>query len=435
VTARLYWFDVYLARRRFVGPAGAEMADIERNSCMARSPLVSSRLRLTAPLALAASALIPRAASAADPTTPQKTDRNDKPAADPLAELLALIPVAVADAVEDGLIVTYGNIAAQLAAGDIEPPTSLDDEEGFDAWIHASYSILLASPWREYALVLDRELLGYDVTNIDQTIEAGQPPEMVSLLRGRFDPDAVAAAWAANGYTMSEIDGIPVATLFEDAAIDPKIEISRIALARMNNAAFLPDGTLAYAATLPLMEQAIATANGKAESLAARVDVAATLPALDRPLASAMLVSGDSLSIAAQTPVNLPDGVEVEIEPDDPMPPIAFGIIGITPGGPTLIYDEGEEPVIELPPATLVYRLLMTEPGTAGEAAEVVDARLGTMTSSRTQQPLTELFASWEATAVSDGDVLALDLLPAEGRPVTFWPQPYFSRDLLFLAW
>ncbi|MCC6792087.1 MAG: hypothetical protein IT336_10385, partial [Thermomicrobiales bacterium] len=115
--------------------------------------------------------------------------------------------------------------------------------------------------------------------------------------------------------------------------------------------------------------------------------------------------------------------------------PISFGIIGITPGGPTLIYDEGEEPLIEMPPATLVYRLLMVQPGTADEAAAIVDERLSTLTTPSTGQPLTELFGSWEAIAVAEGDVLALDLLPAEGRPTSFWPQLLFRRDLIFLAW
>ncbi|MCC6791058.1 MAG: hypothetical protein IT336_05190 [Thermomicrobiales bacterium] len=398
---------------------------------MVRSTSVSTRLRVTAPLLLAATALIPRAATAAT-TTPQRED----PAArqsNPLAAMLALVPVDVVGSIDNAQIATFADMAAQLAAGGIATPSSIDDEEAMRKWIHASYPILLAEPFRSRALVFERSLIGFDVTDVDQTLEAGEPPEMITLLRGRFDHDAVAAAWEANGYTMLEVDGIQVASLHEDATLDLENELQRIALARMNNAAFLPDGTLAYTATLPLLERVIATANGASESLAARVDVAATLATLDQPLASAILVPGAALSVAAQVSVDLEEGMEIELA--EQLPPISFGIIGITPGGPTLIYDEGEEPLIEMPPATLVYRLLMIQPGTADEAAAIVDERLSTLTTPSTGQPLTELFGSWEATSVAEGDVLALDLLPAEGRPTSFWPQLLFRRDLIFLAW
>ena len=86
-------------------------------------------------------------------------------------------------------------------------------------------------------------------------------------------------------------------------------------------------------------------------------------------------------------------------------------------------------------PATLIDRLLMAQPGTAEAAAAVADERLNTLDSAASGDPYTELFGSWEASAVHDGDVLALDLLPADGRPVSFWPQLLFNRDLLFLAW
>lgn len=397
---------------------------------MDRMKFVSARWRVVGPLALAGAAIAQRGTALAGPTTPQRDSREGE--VDPLTSLLSLVPVSAAGSEDNAQIATYANMAAQLAAGEIEPPDSIDDEEAMRPWIHASYPILIAEPLRSMAMKIDRSLVGYDVTDLDQTLEAGEPPEMITLLRGRFDQEKVAAAWEANGYKMLEVEGMTVASLFEDADIDPEIEISRLALARMNNAVFLPDGTLAYAATLPLLESVIATANGQGESLANRIDIAATLASLDQSLASAILVPGASLSIAAQTPVNAPD---LEIELFDQMPPIAFGIIGITPGGPTLIYEEGTEPVITMPPATLIYRLLMTQPGTADDAATVADDRLGTMNSAANAQPYTELFGSWEATAVSDDTILAIDLTAAEGRPVSFWPQLLFSRDLLFLAW
>lgn len=392
---------------------------------------ISARWRVLGPLALAGGAIAPRGVAASDPATPQRETRNEI-AGNPLSSLLALTPLSATGSTDNAQLASFADVAAQLAAGGIERPASKDDER-MTAWLHASSPLILPDPFRSKTLRIDRAMLGLDVTDIDQSLEVGSPPAMISLLRGRFDREAVAAAWVANGYTMLEIDGVAVASLFEDATIDRENEISRLALARMNNAAFLPDGTLVYAATLPLMEAVIATADGAGEALMDRVDIAATLASLERPLASAMLVPGSALTVAAHTPIDLaaPEAVDLPNE----MPPISFAIIGVTPGGPTVIYDEGEEPLITMPPATLVYHLLMTQPGSAEEAARVVDERLRTMTSSATEQPYADMFDSWEATALDNGNVLAIDLLPAEGRPTSFWPQLLFSRDLLFLAW
>jgi len=394
--------------------------------------LVSMRSRVVAPAALAGLAL-GRCQTGAALDLPQYLQR------DHLGEMLALVPASAAGPDDNPMIATFADIAAQLAAGDIDRPSSVEDDDGMTPWIHASYSLAIADPIRTRALTITRDLLGYDVTDVDQTLEAGMPPEMVTLFRGRFDEAAVAVAWEINGYKMLEVDGTPVASLFEDAEIDMESQISQIALARMNNAAFLPDGTLAYTASLALMEQVIATAKGDADSLGEREDVAALLASLDEPLVSAIFFSGDAISAAEQISPRLTseqaDEIATQIADPEPMPPVALGLVGVTAGGPTLIYEEGEEPLIELPPATIVYRLLMAEPGTAETAAEVVDARLNRMSSAVNGQPYAELFGTWEATAAADGSTLAIDLTPAEGRPISFWPQVLFARDLLFLAW
>jgi hypothetical protein len=171
------------------------------------------------------------------------------------------------------------------------------------------------------------------------------------------------------------------------------------------------------------------------------VDIAALIGSLEEPLVSALLVPGAQFSLAAQLPPFLLEDQDAKAEIDaqlaatGELPPIALGLVGITAGGPTVIMDEGEEPLIEMPPATIVYRLLMATPGSAEAAATVVDKRLDTMSSMVDQRPYADLFGSWEANAVGDGTILALDLLPPEGSPVSRWIQPLLARDLLFLAW
>lgn len=409
---------------------------------MTRTHPISNRWRVVAP-AVAAGAALTRCIPAGAQDGAQRPLVTDL--MNHFGPMLSLVPASIADEANDAQILMYADIAAQLAAGGIDRIASVDDREGFTRWIHATYPVVIAEPFRSYAKVLTREMLGFDVTDLDQTLQAGLPPNIITLLRGRFDEDAVAAAWEQNGYNMLEIDGLRVASLFEDAQFDFENEISRIALAKMNNAAFLPDGTLAYAPTLQLLESIIETATGAlgpTASVGTRRDVAALLASLDEPVVSAMLFAGTAISVAAQTPVELTadnpellEEIESQLGDPEPMPPVALGMVGVTAGGPTVIYDEGDESLVEMPPATIVYRLLMAEAGTADAAATVVEARLASMQSVRTREPWSELFGSWDARPVSGGDVLALDLTPANGRPVSIWPQMLIMRDLLFLAW
>ena len=409
---------------------------------MTRTHLVSNRWRVIAPAVAAGAALAHRLPGAAQegqqrPLVPDSLS--------PFGPMLGMMPASIAGEGDNPQIATFADIAMQLAAGGIERPASVEDEDGLTPWIHAVYPLLIADPFGRTARVLTRDFLGYDATDIDQTLQAGVPPAMITLLRGRFDESAVAAAWQANGYRMTEAGGIPVASLFEDAEFDVQTEIGKIALSKWNNAAILPDGTLAYAATLPLLESVIETAtgaNGPTASLGAREEIATLLSSLEEPVVSAILFDGLTVSATAQMPVELAvenpellEELEAQLAEPAPMPPVALGLVGVTAGGPTLIYDDGEEPVIEMPPATIVYRLLMAEPGSAETAAGVVEARLASMQSMRTTQPWSELFGSWDAHAVAGGDVLALDLTPAPDRPVSGWQQMLYARDLLFLAW
>ncbi len=400
----------------------------------------SARVRVVAPIAGIGSVFVQRipvlaqdeGRAADEPATPV-------PNRDAFSSLLSLVPAPILNTPDLPLWLSFGDMAAQLAAGGIEPPTSIEDDEGLTRWISASYPIAIAEPFRSNALTLGRDLLGFDVTDIDQSLEAGSPPHVRTLLRGRFDREAVAAAWSAHDYQLSEIDGVTVATLFEDTQIDLSHEISRIALTRMNNAAFLPDGTLAYTPSLDTMKEMIAVANGDAPSVGEDDGIVTLLKSLPTPLASAIFFDGEELSIASQLPVNLNEEVAAELmatlEELDPIPPIALGLVGITPGGPTRPGNDGGAPPVVLPDATIVYRLLMSESGSADAAVDVVLERLESMSSVITRELFSDIYELREVSSIFDGAVLGVDLRPADGRSIALWTSGLFARDLLFLAW
>ena len=401
------------------------------------SRVLSSRSRAVTPFSIGVAALLRQRLASAD----DDVLRQERSSADGFATMLSFIPANFSGFSEDDSSVNFADIAAQLATAELESPDSLEgDDEAVRLWINAVYPLAIATPFGSNALRLTRALIGLDITDIDQTVEFGTPPASVTIVRGRFVHAAVEAAWDANGYKRLDVAGISVASLFEDAQIDMQSELGRIVLARMNNVAFIAEDTLAYASTLPLLTEILDTAAGTKASLTQRVDIAALLQAAELNLASAILFSGASLSISSMVSPDLitePDAFEMLLASltEPAMPPVASGLIGMTPGGPTILPSGAEPPVLDLPPATLVLQLLMLSPGTADAAVETVDARLRTLSSTVSQQPYANLFASWELQSSDDGSVLTILLTLVEDTSIGIWSRMLFARDLLFLAW
>ena len=126
-------------------------------------------------------------------------------------------------------------------------------------------------------------------------MEVGVPPLVITLLRGRFDEEKLRAAWANQGGQVIDVNGVDVASMREDFEFDIQTDIGRFGFSRFNNAAILPDGTVAFSPSLDGMRAVIAAAQGTGPSLGDRVDVAALVGAIEKPLASAYLMSGVAL--------------------------------------------------------------------------------------------------------------------------------------------
>jgi hypothetical protein len=322
-------------------------------------------------------------------------------------------------------------------------PTSMDDPNLLP-WAFALRPLLLPQPLVNYAKVADwHALLGFNLWDIDQSLDAGAPPSTLTLLRGRFDASAIRTAWSNQGYRQLDVDGITVASLHEDASFDVSSELGRYAFARFNNAAILPDGTLAYAPTLDEMRGLIAVAKGTAPSLGDRPDVAALVGAIGTPLASATLLAGTALqgtpdALLEAGAAGTPDvgAVASQVAEYARMPPILMALLGVTPGGP-LSQSTGQDatPQPDIPPARFEIALLFPNQDAAQTAAQVATDRLGTARLASADRPLTDFFSSWQAQVLPDAPVLVLELDFAPGIQPAVWAQMLFRRDLVFLAW
>jgi hypothetical protein len=366
-----------------------------------------------------------------------------------LAALLQFMPDLPAGASGDPFpLAAYSDLAAQAAVSGLPLPASADDPN-LSAWRFALSTLPVIAPYPLVAFPQEvdwQSVLGVAPWEIDQALQTGEEPLVLTVVQGRFDPARVREAWTRHGYTMLTVDGVTVASLHQDAR--PGLDLSpldpsfgRSVAARFNNALLLPDGTLAYASTLDGMRALIAAAQGTAPSLGDRSDVAALVGASGEPLASALLLAGDDLRgermlgpVLNVTPA-IP-AVQTIAAGFEQMPPISLALLGVTPGGPLDRPLGGVgTPEADPPPARLEIALLLPSHADAETAARVATERLETGVSLYNARPLTESFASWTARALPDRPIAVLELRFAPGVLPTLWIDLINRRDLPFLAW
>jgi hypothetical protein len=361
-------------------------------------------------------------------------------------DMLGLVPdvLGVANPPQSQLV-DFADVALQLEAVDATAPSSQDDP-ALSRWIRATRWMLLPPDAANRAFDPGwREVFGFDVFQIDQSLVAGEPPNMMTFLRGRFDQNEVAAALTKSGYTEVDVSGLQAYSLFEDATIDLQNPVSQLALAKMNNAVFLSDGTLAFASTLDGIREIVAVANGEANSLADRLDVSSLVNAMPRQLASATLVPGSALALdgmllgRSASPGQVQD-LLAEIEQLGQMPPITLGLFGVSPGGPLpQPLENGTPEASPVPdisePAAYEIGLLTVTPGDARTAEQVVVARVDALSSPLTQRPYAEMFTSVTPAGPANLPIAVLELTFSEEVTPAIWAQLIYQRDLLFVGW
>jgi hypothetical protein len=328
------------------------------------------------------------------------------------------------------MLATYADLSLWSEQTGVTLPEN-PTEEQFGDWLLSFNGAAIADPFLSYALAADwSTLVGFDLADLTQTVQVGDPPDIVTLLRGNFDLARLQAAWEAQGYQPVEIDGVrAAASLHEGPEIDLSSELGKIALARMNNVAVLEDGTLVYTPTLTALEAVAATGRRDAPALADRVDVAALLAAQPEPLASAVIVDGSAFQ-ATPFPNQSPEAIQTQTASLGELGPITMGLIGVNPNPVS-----AGTPDVAGSAATVRISALFPTAALADAAIPVIESRLETGVSLASQRPLTDYFGDWTASLAESGPVVNLELTLAPEVPAGIWLQMLFNRDLVFLAW
>ncbi len=131
-----------------------------------------------------------------------------------------------------------------------------------------------------------RDDLGFDTSQVDRDIAAGSPPEVVTVVDGRFDVDQIDEAvnddeiWS-DELDEDEVDGTTVYSWLDDDERDLEMISATRPLGQSARLAVLADDRLAWASNDDLIEDTVATANGDDDSLADREDLGEIAAAMD----------------------------------------------------------------------------------------------------------------------------------------------------------
>jgi hypothetical protein len=396
--------------------------------------MLNRRRFLSAALALPSLALVPPAltrAQSSSPATPVDPD---------LWHYLSLSPLSIANPMQ-AMPVIAGNQRLQADTLGFALPFDMNDDEQTHAWIQGTYNVTLPSSIMRNVFRPEwDELTGFDITQITTGAEIGEPPSMVTFLRGSFDPTIVQAAQLLGGYKPLEIDGRVVMSLNETDEVDLTNTLQAMVLARMNNSTILDDGTLVYASTLELIEQVLAPD----ATVSTLPDVERAMATLDAPLISSALLGPGNFLPGIPAEIFAPQAQEevaafiLAMQNQQPAPVVLAAIAGSTAGGPITLeevaIDATPDPLdlVSQPKSETKLALAYATPEEAQVAAGQIMERLATGSSMVNQQPWSELFSTWTAVPNPEQSSVLVTIGWTD-RPANTMAL-IFNRDLGFIT-
>ena len=366
-----------------------------------------------------------------------------------MAAMLARLPQSLPAAEPAGPpwgMIAYSDYAAQCAAVGVDPPADRADPAQVDAWLRAVQQL---PGWRlsDFAMTEAWEpAFGFSIFAVDQVVDVWAGDVHLMMLRGRFDPAAIRAAWQRNGYQVREatvVAGATVVSLGEDGSFDFGHPVQGMVIDDANNAALLSDGTLIYTNTRAAMEAVLDVAAGVQRPLTESPLVAALLDVTRPDLAGAVFVPGTV--VAADPFVTLLEGQQSGTDPgaavassvaeSSRMPPLAVVFAGTTAGGPLPPPDDATPGPWEGPRAEGVIAAVVLTPAQAREAQTVITSRLETQTSPDGHTPFTEMFPERSVQTAPDLPIVVVSLgFATDVAPGTLF-RLLWSGGLSFLTW
>ncbi len=349
----------------------------------------------------------------------------------PLADLLALIP----DTEVTRAWLSYGDVQGWHGATGVPRLSSLDEldtfsEEENSAWLY-EMPRQTAPPTAlgiSYLMLDDmRPAYGFSFLDAAQMLEAGQPPETLTLVTLSVPSAQVADALAESGYARTEMSGATLFSRGDDYAIDIASPSKVGQLGALNRVAVLESEgqgsqLLLARATAPIT-QALAATVGEKRSLADDRIYNALADAVEGSLILTgtlvgLIVQDGVQQVDVNAALGSPAADVVARYAADPLPPYRLRAFATTRDGVDTF---------------LTVLIAMGTTGDPQENAAILGDRLADYVSTVDEQPLGDqwelvMTGSFESTAR-----LAYATLKLKPDSSISWMDLIARRDLLFL--
>ncbi len=340
-------------------------------------------------------------------------------------ELLEMTPDPAAFAADPfPILYSAANPALQLQTLGLSVLDSVESPD-FRTWIAANFSLAFPEVIFNKGILPEFvDFLGWNMAQVDQTVESLHLPDGLMLVRGRFDRQAVSDAWDQNGYQRLDVGGLEVAQVSADTGFDLSSEIGRFALGKINNAAWLDERTLVYATSQAVMEAVADTVDGTVESVFVRGNVEALSSALPTELVTSMLVDGSAFSSGEETGPG---------RGHQPVSSIVHALLGHTAGLPLQgAAANGISLTIDAPDSVVLMAVEYLNRADAEAGLARAFEKLENGEAPSNGQPFAEQFSAWSGSVVADSPIIVLELAPSKNPAV--WQQLLFRGDLTFLG-
>jgi hypothetical protein len=314
----------------------------------------------------------------------------------------------------DGSPFEYADFLARFEALAMEWPPESSDVSWDAPSLLALRPMLVESEISRTVLGVEaRDVFGWDLFQVHQTLALFGPSGRVRIIRGDFDAASLEAAWAANGYERIERDGHVIHSIDSEPTLFLETEVGRLGLGTLNNVGQVGD-VLVYSGELEVLVAMLDAGLGNAPSVADMPGISQLLDGAPGPLASALVLSAAELTnVEASDP-----------ESDDPLLAIVAYLSGSQVFDPLVAHSTTD--------ARMSVAAQYPDAAMALETAKFAAIRLEADDLASVEGTYMRLLAGWRIDADLERSIVHVE---ADLRPEyeTAWFDLVFRRDLRFL--
>jgi hypothetical protein len=376
-------------------------------------------------------------ATGATPTPPPQ-------AVPPVSRLLQL----VSDTPDHRRMVTFSDVEAWHASWDVPRVDDAAAVKALPADARARWMVVMPAQTGPPQIVNEsltfdyRARYGFSFFDADRFLQAGQPPNQVTIWEDHADRARMSGALAASGYTSRTLDvGAVLYSRGGDNQIDLKADLPTQGKMGNFNRIAVWDSQMISAKATGVISEALDAHAGSLPSLADAPDYQAAIAALDDPsvadmgpLVGVMFVDGAQLSLNDPAAVLTKKGTPQSLKPTSAGPPlpqyltVAFATRH-NPGSPGASY--------------LVLAVVFPPTADAAAAADILATRIKSYRSVITRTALSDRWSFEKALGVDAGLPVALVVMRVDDPPartdglpgaVFSWSRLVYQRDTGFLV-